>query len=365
MEKYLLAQTDKADWQEALEDCLSQLGRLPADAAFGFIYATDVFAPRMSDIIRDLKNETGIENWVGSIGVGVCCTGLEFYEEPALLIMITDFADDAVHIFEHSSETQVFEFDPAGLNFAVVHGDPRNAEVPNVINALPNQWGNGFLVGGLTSSRSYHFQIAGDIVEGELSGVVLDSSIPVVTGLTQGCSPIGPVHRLTKCDGHVAVEIDERPALEVFKEDVGEVLARDLRRVGGYIFAGFPVTGTDTGDYMVRNLTGIDLDEQLIGIGDNLEADSSIMFCRRDTDTAVKDLQRMLNDVKSRLSGEAKGGLYFSCLGRGQNMFGAPSREMQYIAEVLGDLPLVGFYANGEISGNRLYGYTGVLVLFS
>ena len=31
----------------------------------------------------------------------------------------------------------------------------------------------------------------------------------------------------------------------------------------------------------------------------------------------------------------------------------------------LGDVPLAGFYANGEISHNRLYGYTGVLTLFS
>lgn len=365
MDQYLLAQSEKADSVEALRDCLEQLGELPADASFGFIYATDVFAPRMSDIMRDLKEATGIERWVGSVGVGVCCTGREFYEDPALLLLITDFPEHAVHVFQHSTESQAFRLDPDSLHVAVVHGDPRNAEVPGLIDSLPNQWGTGYLVGGLTSSRSYHFQVANDIVEGELSGVILDAKIPVVTGLTQGCSPIGPVHRLTKCDGHVAVEIDGRSALDVFKEDIGEVLARDLRRVGGYIFAGFPVSGTDTGDYLVRNLTGIDLDEGLIGIGENLEQDSAIMFCRRDGETAVKDLHRMLDEVKQRLPAPPKGGLYFSCLGRGQHMFGEKSREMQYIAESLGDVPLVGFYANGEISGNRLYGYTGVLTIFT
>jgi small ligand-binding sensory domain FIST len=45
-------------------------------------------------------------------------------------------------------------------------------------------------------------------------------------------------------------------------------------------------------------------------------------------------------------------------------MFGAPNRELGLIRDTLGDFPLVGFFANGEISHNRLYGYTGVLTLF-
>ncbi|MGH8743735.1 MAG: FIST C-terminal domain-containing protein [Burkholderiales bacterium] len=53
-----------------------------------------------------------------------------------------------------------------------------------------------------------------------------------------------------------------------------------------------------------------------------------------------------------------------SCLGRGENMFGANSEELRLIQKTLGDFPLVGFFANGEISHNRLYGYTGVLTLF-
>jgi small ligand-binding sensory domain FIST len=74
----------------------------------------------------------------------------------------------------------------------------------------------------------------------------------------------------------------------------------------------------------------------------------------------------MLNDVKKRLDGKTpKGGLYISCLGRGRSLFGDNSEEMKIISEVFGDIPLVGFYANGEIAGQRLYGYTGILTLFT
>jgi small ligand-binding sensory domain FIST len=88
------------------------------------------------------------------------------------------------------------------------------------------------------------------------------------------------------------------------------------------------------------------------------------MFCRRDHDAAKQDLQRMLGDVKERAGGPAKAAVYYSCVARGPNLFGPDSEELKLVRDELGDIPLVGFFANGEISNNRLYGYTGVLALF-
>jgi small ligand-binding sensory domain FIST len=124
------------------------------------------------------------------------------------------------------------------------------------------------------------------------------------------------------------------------------------------------VADSDTGDYLVRNLMGVDPQSGAIAIGEYLHNQTPIMFCKRDGKTAIEDLERMVNKLKARARGSIKGGLYFTCLGRGQHMFGQPHREMELIADILGDVPLAGFYANGEIAGNRLYGYTGVLTLF-
>ena len=295
--------------------------------------------------------------------MAVCCTQHEYYDQAAIVLLLTDIPESQFHML--SSPESLPELpDHDGVRVAVVHGDPRNGQTPKLIQQLPDLLGNGYLVGGLTSSNSYHYQIADDIQEGSLSGIILDDRVKLVSGLTQGCSPLGKSHRLTEADGNIAIRIDDRPALEVMKEDIGEILARDLNRIGGYIFAGFPVADSDTGDYLVRNLLGIDPDTGALAIGDYLQADSPIMFCKRDSKTAVEDLQRMVEKLKSRARGTIKGGLYFTCLGRGQHMFGEPDHEMQLIAEILGDIPIAGFYANGEIAGNRLYGYTGVLTLF-
>jgi small ligand-binding sensory domain FIST len=163
----------------------------------------------------------------------------------------------------------------------------------------------------------------------------------------------------------MAISIDNKPALDIFKQDIGEVLARDVDRAAGYIFAGFPVKGSDTGDYLVRTIVGLNMEQGMLAIGEHLKTGSQILFCRRDGQTAIEDMQRMLDNVKQRLGKQKpRGALYVSCLGRGRSLFGEDSQELKMISEVLGEIPLVGFYASGEIAGNQLYGYTGVLTLF-
>lgn len=363
MDRYLLAHSSHANASTAVEECLAQLGTLPAEASLGFLYVTDAHAGQLNFILHNLQQRTALSHWVGSVGMGICCTRTEYLQQPALALLVTDIPAEHFKLF-HSLDDIPGHISNAGVHVAVVHGDPRNGQLPQLIAQLPERIGNGYLVGGLTSSNSYHYQIADSITEGSLSGVIFDDQVVLVTGLSQGVSPLGKQHQLTECDGNIAIRIDHRPALDVLKEDIGEVLARDMSRIGGYIFAGFPVKDADTGDYLVRNLLGIDPNTGAIAIGEYLQADSAIMFCKRDRNSAEEDLRRMVDRVHGRAGLKIKGGLYFSCLGRGEHMFGGRSRELELIADRIGDIPLIGFYANGEISGNRLYGYTGVLTLF-
>ena len=90
------------------------------------------------------------------------------------------------------------------------------------------------------------------------------------------------------------------------------------------------------------------------------------MFCRRDGNSAIEDMQRMLQNIKARISEPPKGALYYSCLARGRNQFGEDSAEIKMIQQQLGNVPLVGFFANGEILHNpaiRLYRRTHSIYL--
>jgi Uncharacterized protein conserved in bacteria len=371
MHTFLMGHAETGDWCNAVKACMAQLGPVPASANLGFLYVTDGWARELSSIFTAFREETKINHWVGTVGVGICCAGKEYYNTKAIAVMIAAFPERAMRVFP-SLRVGVEEFvaeygtwyRSSATTFAVVHGDPRNPAIPGLIARLASELPGGFLAGGMTSSGSVYPQIADGMTEGGISGVAFTDEIPVATALTQGCSLIGPQHEITQCVRNVLVRLDDRPALDVFYEDIGEVLARDLNKVAGYIFAALPIPRSDTGDYLVRNLVGIDPHRKLLAIGDIPLKGEQIMFCQRDGQSAWVDLLRMLHSLKQRINRTPRGGVYYSCLGRGRHLFGEHSEELQAIRRELGSFPLVGFFANGEICHDQLYGYTGVLTLF-
>lgn len=355
-------------WADVTQACAEQLERQSPDANLGFVYATDPLAGDLASVVALLRERTGIADWVGCIGMGVCAPGQEYFGEPALSVLAAALPPDRFRLFTPTSAragllTRDGWLERVRPTVGIVHGDPRDAGITAAVSALSGG-SSLFLVGGLAAAAGTPAQVAGTVVEGGLSGVLLAPDIPLITGLTQGCSPIGPIRRITEAHDNIVMAIDERPALEVFREDIGELLSRDLRRVAGLIFAGFPVSGSDTGDYLVRNIVGIDARRQWVAAAHEVAPGDRILFCRRDAPSAAADLDRMLKDLKRRADGVPRAGLYFSCIGRGPNLFGEPSREVAAIRAVLGDFPLAGFFGNGEIAHDRVYGYTGVLALF-
>jgi small ligand-binding sensory domain FIST len=301
------------------------------------------------------------------VGLGVCATGVEYLDTPAVVAMTGDFDPGSYRLFSIDDEASAAGADlgcgDAQPAFAVVHGNPARGDIERVVSACAARVDSGYLIGGLTSSRRRNLQLAGELREPLVSGVAFSDGVVIATRLTQGCTPIGKRHTITQAQRNVVLTLDGRPALEVLKEDVGSQSSEDIARLGGTIFAGLGVAGSDTGDYIVRHLIGIDPANQLIAVADMVKAGGQLLFCRRDRETARDDMERMLKSIRQGLYGRPRGGLYYSCLGRGQALFGEHG-ELAMIGEALGDVPIIGFFCNGEISHNRLYGYTGVLTLF-
>ena len=369
-QRFPYAHQTGTDWRSICDQLMQDL---PAEAPgqLAFIYIADNLAGDTDRIIDYLRSRLGVAHWVGSVAQGLCSTGLETYGEPAIAVMLTDLGEEDFRVIPpirddpESWLTGIAEWRARNLaSIAIVHGDPSHPQVPGTIEMLADQLEGGFLVGGLTSADTLQVQIADRAVGSGLSGVLLGASASLSTGLTQGASLIGHRHQITESRHNIIARLDGRPALEVFKEDIGAQLATDLQQVGGRIFAALPVAGSDTGDYLVRNLVGIDPEKELVAIGDLAPSGSEIQFARRDHDTARRDLINMVEKLRERLPGPPKGALYHTCLGRGRYQFGDDSAELKLIREHLGDVPLVGFYANGEIEHRRLYGYTGVLSIF-
>lgn len=368
-ESFAFAHAASPHWRIAAAECLERIGPVALDANLGFVYVTDTYAARLGELLELLRARTGIDHWVGTIGIGICATGREYLDEGAMAIMLGSFPVGSFRVLSSLRTLADLARDPLTIgatagNFALVHVDPRNAMLNSLLAELSRRLDSGFVVGGLTSSRAAHAQVADGVWEGGLSGVVFTDQVVVATRLTQGCSLLGDAHAVTEVQRNVLIELDGRPALDVLREEAGLTGARDLERLGGTVFAALPVLGSETGDYLVRDVVGIDAERGLVAVGEVVRKGGKVMFCRRDRRSAVEDMARMLDSIKSGLYTRPRGGIYFSCLGRGASLFGETSRELAMIREGLGEVPIVGFYCNGEISHNRLYGYTGVLTLF-
>ncbi len=357
-------------WHQAAKSCISQLGLAKGDANLGFVYVTDMLAEDLPSILTFLRETTGIEEWVGTVGVGVCATGAEYFDLPAMSVMTAELPPGSFRVFSTvAADATVFRrdnrewIDSAKPALGLVHGDPRNPRLSSIVTEI-SEASSAFLVGGLTSSRRGFEQVADGITEGGLSGVLFSSDVAVATGLTQGCRPIGPLHTVTGGFGNVLSELDGKDALAVLAQDSGEEIGDDFAERIASVEAALPVTASDTGDYLVRNLIGVDAERGLVVIGEKVSMGDKIMFVRRGEQAASEDMTHMLSQLHRRISSPPKAGVYVACVARGPAIFPPGKRELDLIRDELGSFPLVGFSANGEICNNRLYGYTGILTLF-
>jgi small ligand-binding sensory domain FIST len=217
--------------------------------------------------------------------------------------------------------------------------------------------------------------------------------------VSQGCQPVGPPRRITAAERNLVLTLDGEPALDCLLADLGldereprEALPRLRQTLVGLSDErddALSRPGQFGPDTRVRHLIGLDPARHGIAIGDHAPLGAQLAFCHRNTEAARRDLVRICSEIREELepetlprptaialSGALAGGgshpargiagaVYVSCAGRGGAHFGAPSAELAIVRHALGDVPLVGFFASGEIARRHLYGYTGVLTVFT
>lgn len=375
------------------------------------LYITDHYAAQAQDILAHLSAELPeITDWSGSVGVGIACNNAEYFDEPALALMLCELPSDQYRVFSGVA--------PLGLSFeaqtALVHADPHTPEVAELIEELARRTDSGYVFGGLSSSRgrAVQFAVAGDgnikgqgaasgVFSGGLSGVAFGPQVRLVSRVTQGCLPIKGAHKITASDRNVVLALDEEPALEVLLRELNVTLEQPRAALEavratlvGLTDASTTVTSvTRTGnfgpDVMVRHIIGLDPVRAGVAVADVLRDGMELAFCQRNVNAARADLMRICAEIREELEPQEQafeiasalaqseaqaaphparaiaGAIYVSCSGRGGAHFGGPSAELKIIRRALGDVPLVGFFAAGEIARNQIYGYTGVLTVFA
>lgn len=393
-------------------------------ATLGLAYFSDHYAPHGPALLDELRQRWPGTAWVGCPAVGIAASGVEYFDEPALALMLCELPPGSFQVF---SGAQPLSGPPGGFggpaglggpdgpeglgqaghqatawHTALVHADPATPDLAELVAELSERVATGYLFGGAVSARTGGAQLAEGWWQGGLSGVAFGPQVGLVSRVTQGCQPVGPERVVTAAQGHVVTELDGQPALPLLLRDLGIDL-EDPRKAMPVLRATLVgLTDADSAllgrggqfgpDVRVRHLVGLDPGRQAVAVASQVEPGMRLAFCQRHTEAARRDLVRICSEIREELETEAaeaavaapagdmdvtsgrtfgapatptiRGAVYISCNGRGGPHFGAPSAELKIVQRALGDVPLVGFFAAGEIARRHLYGYTGVLTVF-
>ncbi len=401
MQPFLLGHATHPDWRIALALAAAQVdGQRPSadglEPTLGWVYLSDAYASQAGALLAELQRRWPAVGWVGAVGVGVAATGVEYFDEPALTLLLCNLPREQFRVFSGAQPLGAF-----AAHAAQVHAQPATPDLAGLIGDMSERTATGYLFGGLASARdgggAKH--IADGVFEGGLSGVAFGPDVALVSRVTQGCQPIGPVRQVTQVERNLVLALDGEGALDVLVRDLeldGVPPPRAMAKLRQTL-VGLSDRGDDAlarpgqfgPDTRVRHLVGLDPPRRGVAIGDAVEVGTRLAFCARNVEAARRDLVRICAEIREELepeslplaaalalrggdsgprnrpAGAIAGAVYVSCAGRGGPHFGAPSAELAIIAHALGDVPLVGFFAAGEIARRHLYGYTGVLTVFA
>lgn len=379
---------------------LASQGALTMGATLGWCYLTEELSDGAGVILASLRERLPDVAWVGGVGSGVLASGIEYIDEPALVVMLSSLPASDFRVF-HGRQPLAATHPLAArtgdqwrAHTAMVHADGHATDLPELIQELAERTETGFLFGGVSAGQSQSLHLALDphvtmpqtgVWQGGVSGVAFNDHVRLVTRVTQGCEPIGPKREITAAHRNVVYELDGLPALNCLLKDLGVPVTvsetdwqRDALPKVRATLVGLSDEGSDlmghgqhfSADTRVRHLVGIDPSRYGVAISDLVESGMQLAFCQRHVAAARKDLVRICAEIREEFDPSEHpgstplGAVYVSCAGRGGPHFGAPNAELEIIAHALGDIPLVGFFASGEIARHHLYGYTGVLTVF-
>lgn len=372
---------------ECAERITRDLGPGPVSLALAFV--TPHFAGYYPHLHELVGRYLGPETFIGCSGGGVIGGGEEVERAPAITLIAARLPDVRVTPFHVGGELPDLDGPPGawerlvGLSADddpqfVLLADPFSSRAEVLLAGLDYAFPGAAKIGGLASgaaSPGLNALFINSEVFGEGTvGVALTGDIAVDTVVAQGCKPVGEMMRITGCRGNYLYELDGRPALEALRELFEGLGGRDRELARRALFVGVLMDEfleePGPGDFLIRNLLGMDPQRGALAIGENLQEGMRVRFHLRDAETSAEDLHAVLTGYEKtvRAPEEVSGALLFSCLGRGEGLYGSPGFDTDVFHEHLGGVPVGGFFCNGEIGpvggATFLHGYTSSFGLF-
>ena len=395
--KWASAVSDHPQLEEAIQECtksaLSSLNGVGPDLAviFTSMHHHAGFDNLPALVKQHLPAGPGSQpiKVFGCSGGGIIGNGEEIEQRPALSITVASLPAVEIIGFHLKAEslpdldagpdsweemvTVSSDQDPQFVMLA----DPFSFPVQNLLMGLDFAFSKSVKIGGMASGAERPglnaLFLDDQVYRSGAVGLALHGNIAVDTVVAQGCRPIGKPMRITESKRNMLMTVDGQPPLEYLKGLFQTMTTRDQGLMQHSLFLGVVMDEfletPQQGDFLIRNVAGMDPNTGTLAIGEMLKEGQLVQFHLRDADTSAEDLTAVLERYAiDNRENDVHGALLFSCLGRGQYLYGRPNHDTDLFHEKLGRVPLGGFFCNGEIgpvSGTTfLHGYTSSFGIF-
>ena len=348
------------------------------NASLGFLFVTQEWRPQIEDTLELIRLHGHVPQLVGCSGWGVIGKKREVEGEPGFSLLLLSLPAGSFTVtqidenaalespgpdFWHTSTGVA----PSEARSWIILANPYFGGVETWLEDFSAAYPRVPVLGGLASARNAEIFLMrdGDISPAPLLAIALKQGLVVLPLVSQGCRPIGDPSPITKAEENLILEIGNFPAYQALEAAFLSIPAEQRVSVRNNLFLGLAVSeyieDFKQGDFLIRNILGADPQIGALAVGAYPRVGQTVQFQLRDSKSAREDLILSSEAVKRRMFGPI-GILLFSCAGRGRGLFGTSDHDAGTLAYILGDLPLAGFFCNGEIgpvgAKTFLHGYT-------
>ena len=389
--KWSSAVSEKHLLLDAISECGQDVragldGERP-DLAIVFVSAH--YAPQFDQVSDAIFEQLGECKLIGCSGSGVIGAGKEVEHRPGFALTAARLPDVDLSLFHITTESlpdgdapperwqELVNVSPEPDPNFVLLADPFSIRGDELLMGLDYAFPRSVKIGGIASGGSRPGEtglfLQDRVYDSGVVGLALSGNIVVDTVVAQGCRPIGNLMSVTRCNVNILEELDGRSAFEVLREIFEELGPRDKQLAQHSLFMGVVMDELNDdpqmGDFLIRNIVGIDSREGVIAVGERLKEGQTVQFHLRDSETSANDLDLLLTRyVSTNQVHQDSGALLFSCTGRGSGLYGRPDHDTDLFRDKVGKLPLTGFFCNGEFGpvgdSTFLHSYTSSFGVF-
>lgn len=374
-------------WKEALDEVISATREsLSAAVHLAILFFSPHHATAADEIAASVCEALGTTNLLGCTGESIAGGHQEVEEVPALSLWVAHLPGVEITPmqlrFERTSEGGALEGWPDSLarewplgTFLIALGEPFSFPADYLLERLNEDRPRVPVIGGMASGAAEPNEnrlLLGpkSYAEGAVVAHV-QGPVRLKTIVSQGCRPIGKPLVVTKAERNMILELGGKPALIQLREIFDTLPTSEQRLVQTALHVGRVVSEYrdhfEQGDFLVRNVVGIDASSGAIAIGDYLRPGQTVQFHVRDEAAADAELAQLLAAARDGGGTPPAGALLFSCNGRGTRMFSEPHHDAGAVARAFPQVPLAGFFAQGELGPvgqqNFMHGFTASIGL--